>query len=76
MMEAAGDGPNHTHDNLILRTIYAAGLRVNELTQLLVADVGVASRNGKNRTLRVLEHSQWQESAFFDFDRLPGVVTS
>jgi hypothetical protein len=37
---------------------------------------GVASRNGKNRTLRVLEHSQWQESAFFDFDRLPGVVTS
>ena len=44
MMEAAGDGPNHTHDNLILRTIYAAGLRVNELTQLLVADVELDER--------------------------------
>ena len=44
MMEAAGDGPHHTHNGLILRTIYAAGLRVNELTKLLVADVELEER--------------------------------
>lgn len=39
LIEAAGDGLHHTHNNLILRVLYAAGLRVNELTRLLVADV-------------------------------------
>ena len=44
LVEAAGDGLHHTHDGLILRTIYAAGLRVNELTKLLVADIEVDER--------------------------------
>lgn len=39
LIEAAGDGPRHTHNDLILRTIYAAGLRISELLGLLVADV-------------------------------------
>ena len=41
MILAAGEGLHHTHNGLILRTIYAAGLRVNELTKLLVADIEV-----------------------------------
>jgi site-specific recombinase XerD len=44
LMEAAGDGLHHTHNSLILRTIYAAGLRVNELTKLLVADIELEER--------------------------------
>jgi len=44
MMKAAGDGVHHTHNSLILRVIYAAGLRVNELTKLLVADIELEER--------------------------------
>jgi site-specific recombinase XerD len=44
MIQAAGEGLHHTHNGLILRTIYAAGLRVNELTKLLVADIEVDER--------------------------------
>ena len=44
LVDAAGDGLHHTHDGLILRTIYAAGLRVNELTKLLVADIELDER--------------------------------
>ena len=55
MMEAAGEGLHHTHNGLILRTIYAAGLRVNELTKLLVADIEVDGKEAKDRyTLIIL----------------------
>jgi site-specific recombinase XerD len=41
MIEAAGPGLHDTHNDLILRTIYAGGLRVSEVTKMLVADVQV-----------------------------------
>ena len=44
LIQAAGDGIHHQHKGLILRTIYAAGLRVNELCHLLVADVDLDER--------------------------------
>jgi site-specific recombinase XerD len=44
MLEAAGEGPHKTHNSLMLRVIYAAGLRVGELAKLLVADLELDER--------------------------------
>jgi site-specific recombinase XerD len=44
MIEAAGEGIHNTHNGLILRTIYAAGLRVSELSDLRIADVEIEER--------------------------------
>ena len=36
---------------------------------------GVASRNGKNRTLRIMERPQWPKFARLKFARLPDVIS-